>query len=161
MLCDRGRYLLRSYSWVGFPCGSAGRESACNAGDLGSIPGLGRSPGKGKGYPLQFSGLENFMGCIVHGVAESRTRLSDFHFHYGWVALFNFSCLGPMYTSISGLMTVRYDFIRAKESSDEENWSVWTANQGRVWRKRSCDSLGEMVLMSGGRWMQVWTPAFQ
>jgi len=44
---------------LGFPCGSAGKESACNAGDLGSIPGLGRSPGEGKGYPLQFSGLEN------------------------------------------------------------------------------------------------------
>ena len=44
---------------------------ACNAGDLGLIPGLGRSPGEGKGYPLQYSGLENFMDCIVHGVAES------------------------------------------------------------------------------------------
>ena len=48
----------------GFPCGSAGRESSCNAGDLGSIPGLGRSPGEGKGYPLQYSGLENSMDCI-------------------------------------------------------------------------------------------------
>ena len=43
----------------GFPCGSAGKESACNEGDLGLIPGLGRSPGEGKGYPLQYSGLEN------------------------------------------------------------------------------------------------------
>ena len=66
----------------GFPCGSAGKESACNAGDLGLIPGLGRCPGKGKGYPLQYSGLENFMDCIVHGVAESQTWLSDFHFSY-------------------------------------------------------------------------------
>ena len=63
-----------------FPCAAAGRESACNVGDLGSIPGLGRSPGEGKGYPLQYSGLENSMDCIVHGVAKSRTRLSDFHF---------------------------------------------------------------------------------
>ena len=55
--------------------------SACNAGDLGSIPGLGRSPGEGKGYPLQYSGLENSMDCVVHGVAKSRTRLRDFHFH--------------------------------------------------------------------------------
>ena len=54
-------------------------ESACNAGDLGSIPGLGRSPGEGKGYPLQHSGLENSMDCIVYRVAESRTRLSNFH----------------------------------------------------------------------------------
>ena len=54
-------------------------ESTCNVGDLGSIPGLGRSPGEGKGYPLQHSGLENSMDCIVHGVAKSRTGLSDFH----------------------------------------------------------------------------------
>ena len=66
---------------LGFPCGSAGKESARNAGDLSSIPGLGRSPGEGKGYPLQYSGLENFMDCIVHGVPKSRTQLSDFHFH--------------------------------------------------------------------------------
>ena len=52
---------------LGFPCGSAGKESACNVGDLGSIPRLGRSPGEGKGYPLQYSGLENSMDCIVHG----------------------------------------------------------------------------------------------
>ena len=55
---------------LGFPCGSAGKEYACNAEDLGSIPGLGRSPGEEKGYPLQYSGLENFMDCIVHGVAR-------------------------------------------------------------------------------------------
>ena len=65
---------------LGLPCGSVGKESACNAGDLGSIPGLGRSRGEGKGYPLQYSGLENFMDCIVHGVTKSRTRLSDYHF---------------------------------------------------------------------------------
>ena len=58
---------------MGFPCGSAGKESACNAGDLSSIPGLGRSHGEGKVYPLQYSGVENSMDCIVHGVAKSRT----------------------------------------------------------------------------------------
>ena len=63
-----------------FPGGSAGKESACNAGDLGSIPGLGRSRGEEKGYPLQYSGLESSLDCIVHGVAKSRTRLSNFHF---------------------------------------------------------------------------------
>ena len=67
--------------FLDFPCGSAGKESACNPGDLGSIPGLGRSPGEKKGYPLQYSGLENSMGCIVHGVAKSQTGLSKFHFH--------------------------------------------------------------------------------
>ena len=67
---------------MGFPCGSAGKESACNAGDLGSIPGLGRSPGEGKGYPLQYSGLKNSMDCTVHGVTKSWIQLSDFHFHF-------------------------------------------------------------------------------
>ena len=52
---------------MGFPYGSAGKESTCNAGDLGSIPGLGRSPGEGKGYALQYSGLENSKDCIDHG----------------------------------------------------------------------------------------------
>ena len=54
-----------------FPGGSDGKESACNEGDLDSIPGLGRSPGNRKGYPLQYAGLENSMDCIVHGIAES------------------------------------------------------------------------------------------
>ena len=61
---------------------SADKEAACNAGDLGSIPGLGRSPGEGIGSPLQYSGLESSMDCIVHGVAKSWTRLSDFHFSH-------------------------------------------------------------------------------
>ena len=65
--------------YKGFPCGSDGKESACNAEDLGSIPGLGRSPGEGKGYPLQYSGLENCMDHIVHGVVKSQTQLSNFH----------------------------------------------------------------------------------
>ena len=52
---------------LGFPCSSAGKESACNAEDLGSVPGLGRSPREGKEYPLQYSGLENPMDCIVFG----------------------------------------------------------------------------------------------
>ena len=58
-----------------FPCGTAGKESACNAGDLSSIPGLGRSRGEGKGYPLQYSDLENYKDCIVHGVAKSQIWL--------------------------------------------------------------------------------------
>ena len=63
---------------MGFPHSSVGKESACNAGDLGSIPGLGRSPGEGKGYPLQSSGLENSMDYTAHGGTKSQTRLSDF-----------------------------------------------------------------------------------
>ena len=60
---------------------SVGKESACSAGDPGSIPGLGRSPGEGNSYSLQYSGLENSMDCVVHGVAKSQTRLSNFQFH--------------------------------------------------------------------------------
>ena len=63
-----------------FPDGSDSKEFSCNAGDLGLIPRLGRSLGRGHGNPLQYSGLENPMDCIVHGVAKSRTRLRDFHF---------------------------------------------------------------------------------
>ena len=62
-----------------FPCGSAGKESARNAGDLASIPGLGRSPGEGSSYLLQYSGLENSMDSTVHGATELDTteRLSQ------------------------------------------------------------------------------------
>ena len=67
--------------WLnGFPDSSFGKESTCNAGDPGSIPGSGRSSWEGIGYPLQYSGLENFMDCIVHGFTNSQTWLSDFHF---------------------------------------------------------------------------------
>ena len=69
-------------SYLGLPCGSPGKESTCNVGDLGLIPGLGRSLGEGNGFPLQYSGLENSMDRLVHGVAKSRTGLSNFHFHF-------------------------------------------------------------------------------
>ena len=68
----------------GFPSSSASKESACRAGDPGSIPGSGRSPGEGNSYPLQYSGLENPMDCVVHGAAKSQTRLSDLGFPAGF-----------------------------------------------------------------------------
>ena len=64
-----------------------GKESTCNAADLGSIPGLGRTPEEGNSYPLQYPGLENSMDCVIHGVAKSWTQLSDFHFHMKFRAL--------------------------------------------------------------------------
>ena len=67
---------------LGFPCGSVGKVSTSNAGDLRLMPGLGRSCGEGKGYPLQYPGLEESMDCIVHGVAKSQTPLNEFHFHF-------------------------------------------------------------------------------
>ena len=83
------------YRTLSFPWGSAGKESSYNAGDLGLIPGFGRSPREGNGYLLQYSGLENFMNSIVQWVAKSRTWLGDFHFHlqnsrivcYHWISI--------------------------------------------------------------------------
>ena len=68
--------------FLGFPGGSTGKESACSVGDLDSIPGLGRSPRKGNGCPLQYSGPENSVDCIVHVVAKSQIQLSKFHLHF-------------------------------------------------------------------------------
>ena len=65
---------------MAFTCGSDSKESTCNAEDLGLIPSLGRSPAERNGYPIRYSGLENSKDCVVHGVAKSQTRLSDFHF---------------------------------------------------------------------------------
>ena len=69
------------------------KESTCNVGDLGSIPGLGRCPREGKGYPLLYSGLENSMDCIVHGVTKSQTRLSVFFTFTVFQALWAQRCL--------------------------------------------------------------------
>ena len=71
--------------WRGYAGGSAGKETTCSVEDLGLIPGLGRSPGEGNGYPLQFSGLENSMDCIiVHGVTKIWTQPSNFHSLVMW-----------------------------------------------------------------------------
>ena len=75
--CRRDR--LPTPVFVGFPGDSAGKESTSNMGDPGLIFGLGRSPGEGKGYPLQYSGLENSMDYIVHGVTKCQTWLRNFH----------------------------------------------------------------------------------
>ena len=74
-----GYIQFKIYCTLGFPCGSAGKESACNLGDLGSIPGLGRSSEEKKSYLFQYSGLENSMDCIAHGVTKSWIQLSDLH----------------------------------------------------------------------------------
>ena len=91
-ICSRCTYIAH-FTWLvrkpiyvltnirkGFPDRSVGKEFACNVGDLGSIPRLGRSPGEGKGYQLQYSCLENSIDCLVHGVTKSLTWLSHFHF---------------------------------------------------------------------------------
>ena len=94
-------------------CGSAGKESTCHTGDLSSIPGLGKSPGEGKGYPLQYSGLENSMECIVHGIIKSWTWLSDFHFYiyiyiYIWMRALNRKVESSF---MVGKMSLRLNFL--------------------------------------------------
>ena len=94
-ICWR-RNRLPTPVFLGFPCGSAGKESACNLRDLGLILGLGRSLGEGKGYPLLYSGLENSTDCIVHGVTESDTteRLSLSLFLLGLTGLITLQSKG-------------------------------------------------------------------
>ena len=92
-------------------------EYACNAGDLGSIPGLGRSPGEGNGYPLQYCGLENSTDCVVHGVEKSWIRLSDFHF-----TSLQYSCLKNPMDRGAWWATVHRDL---KESDMPEWLSTW------------------------------------
>ena len=79
---------LPTPGFLGFPGGSAGQEFTYNVGDTGSMPGLGRSPGEGENDPLQYSGLENPMDCIVHEVVKSWTQLTDFHFQSSYLLYF-------------------------------------------------------------------------
>ena len=105
--------------------GSAGKESTCNAGDLGSIPGLGRYPGEGKGYPLQYSGLENSMDCIVHGVAKCQTRLTHFHF---LCFLIGFLCCGIflVFVSIESEALMGFQLYRGSQICLMENQTFST-----------------------------------
>ena len=112
---------------LGFPGGSAGKESTCNVGHLGSTPWLGRSPGEGNRYPLQNSGLENSIDCIVHGVSMSRTWLSDFHFHLSssWILikLLNPLCLDLV---ICRIIAVKHSPHRiVKDTAHSVFCSVW------------------------------------
>ena len=86
MIPGSGRSAGEGIVFLGFPCGSAGKESTCNVGDLGLIPGLGRCPGEGKGYPLQYSSLEISMDrgtwqATVHGVAKELDMTEPLSMH--------------------------------------------------------------------------------
>ena len=103
------------------------KESACNTGDLGLIPGLGRSPGEGNSYPLQYSGLENSTDCIVRGVANSWTWLSDsFTFYLGLIKLGEGCQLGsiPCVNSVPADCSGKYAEIT---SGIKEKCYVWEA----------------------------------
>ena len=118
-----GENIYKSYIWSGFPCGSADKESACNVGDLGLIPGLGRSPGEGNGYPLQYSGLENSMNCIVMG----SQRLGQ-----DWATF----TLTLTFISDQGLIFKLYkELIRlnGKTKQNKNKISVWLKNGQRNW----------------------------
>ena len=107
---------------MGFPCGSVGKESSCNVGDLSWIHGLGRSPGEGKGYALQYSGLENSMDCIVYGVTKSRKRLSHFHFHFQMSTGFNLKSPAT-FSSVQSLSPVRL-FVTPRISARQASLSI-------------------------------------
>ena len=112
-------------SW-GLPCWFSGKESPCNEGDLGSTPGLGRSPGEGKGYPFQYSGLENSTDCVVYEVAKSWMRLSDFHFyhicifthmHIWWNAFFAYCQVIDCFGSTISHLKVNNNFKYSSEAA--------------------------------------------
>ena len=101
-------FLIQNYLltllWLGFPCGSASKESTCNAGDLGSIPGLGRSPGEGNGYPLQYSGLENSVhGGLKELETTERLSLSLYCGSFAWCIIF-LSLLSRFSLSLSAVL---------------------------------------------------------
>ena len=119
------------------PCCSAGKQSSCNVGDLGSIPGLGRSPGGGKGYPRQYSGLENSMDCIVHGVTKS------------WVHWATFTdSIMQMTPPLWQEEESKSLLMKGKEESEKTGWTqhsknedhgIWSyhfkANMGKQWKQ--------------------------
>ena len=121
------------FKLFGFPGGSAGKASTCNAGDLSSIPGLGRSPGEGNSYPLQYSGLENSMD----GVAKSRTQLS------GWTELNcearDFSGKNVEWVAIpfSGASSQPRDRTQASRASSNAGWPLrcWAKGKPNIWYK--------------------------
>ena len=122
-------------SVVGFPFGSAGKESTCNMGDLSLIPGLGRSPGEGKGYPLQYSGLEKSMDCIIHGVAKSWTQLSGFHYAQLCLTVRDTTHCGSPVSSVHGILQARI-----------LEWVAISSSRGSFQlRDRTCVSCGSNI----------------
>ena len=103
-------------TYLGFHGGSGGKESACNVRDLGSIPGLGRSPGEGNSFPLQYSGLENWMDrgawrAIVHGLAKSQTQMRDWQFQFTYTFLLMFIPYSSVIWELSLIYPLFFDIF--------------------------------------------------
>ena len=124
-LCWR-RDRLPTPVFLGLPCGSGCKESSCSAGDLGSISGLGRSPGEGKDYPPQYSGLENSMDCIVHGVAKSQIWLSHFHLLYKEVEI-----AVEFFKNVNKIMVVYMEFLKVHLMYSRDNLILWVQYHGK------------------------------
>ena len=146
---------------LGFPGGSAGKESAWNMGDLGLIPGLERSPGEGKRYPLQYSGLENSMACIVHGLAKSQTQLEQlshslyfphrpsFHmFSFLWHQLARRVYLGPLTSDLRQVGLCAPPHSGAQVS----NLSFWNFAWQRRWFFKSLTCCQNLAAPSERIW---------
>ena len=120
---------------VGFPGGSDGKASACNARDLGSIPGSARSPGEGNGNPIQHSCLENPMDggawkAAVHGVAKSRTRLSDFTFTFMVYSL----CAYVQFSTVSLLCLTLCDPMDCSRPGFPDHYQLLAPAETQVYR---------------------------
>ena len=122
-LGERGSFFLMNAP--DFPCGSAGKESACSEGDLASIPGLGRSPVRGKGYTPQYFGLENSKDCIVHGWSQT--------VRHDWAA-FTF--------------TFQKDDSQVLEKNSPVMWKIYISKEKRIYNSK-------FSWESKGRWLVV------
>ena len=127
-ITNLGTYWTLFKKKLDFPCGSADKESTCNARELGLIPGLERSPGEGKGSPLQYSGLENPMDCILHGVTKSWTQLSNFYFHLKKNTSLNFLKGQHILLPCFGCQT-------SLDSPDVSVWKPWLSNRQAVLKR--------------------------
>ena len=131
----------------GFPYGSAGKESTCNVGDLGLTPGLGRSPGEGKDYPLQYSSLENSnMDYTVHGVAKSWTWLSDFYFT--WASL--------VAQMVKSLPAVQDTWVRSLDQEDPLEKEMATHSSILAWKIPWTEEPGRLQSMGSHRVGHDW-----
>ena len=136
---------------LGFHGDSDGKESTCNLGDLGSIPGLGRSPGEKKGYSLQYSGLENSMDYIAHRVAKSQTWLSNFHFHLWFHWPLNTNTAWLLTGNSSPLEGISIDFPE-KGGFHMSSGPPWRTScvfspQDKVTLRSTCQTQGTLLVL--------------